>query len=160
MNQFRRALTGALIVGAAALRGADGSAPKTDLRTAPRVYVAVSESWSAGGWSPWWGLAGGIGGGARPQTAEITKSFVKNCPSAVPTLDRENADFVLLMEHEGGKSVFRKDTKYAVYNRTGDHVASGSTRMVGTAARKACEAVTRAQTVSPHSDRGVGSSVE
>jgi hypothetical protein len=93
-----------------------------------------------------------VGGGARPQTVEITKSFAKNCPAVVPTLDRSQADFVLLIEHEGGKSVFRKDTKYAVYRASGDHLASGSARMVGTAARKACEAIGNARAVSAQAD--------
>ena len=120
-----------------------------------RVFIAASQSWSVGGWSPWWGLAGGVGGGARPQTAEITKSFVKNCPEVVPTLDRAQADFVLVVEHEGGKSVVRRDTKYAVYDASGDHLASGSVRMVGTAVRKACEAISNAARLSAQSDTTV-----
>lgn len=151
---FPLGVVAAVALGLLALKGlAQNPAPSKPLR----VYVSASQSWSAGGWSPWWGLAGGAGGGARPQTVEITKSFAKNCPAAVPTLDRSQADFVLIVEHEGGKSVFRKDTKYALYDAAGDHLASGSARMVGTAARKACEAIAKAAKPSAQTDTTVSS---
>ena len=144
----------------AALSGTENAVEIPARKERTRVFITASQSWSVGGWSPWWGLAGGTGGGARPQTAEITKSFVKNCPEVIPTLDRTQAEFVLMVEHEGGKSVVRRDTKYAVFDAGGDHVASGSVRMVGTAVRKACEAITSAAKPSAQTDTTASSRKE
>lgn len=157
MNSNGCVRTAALLACAVGLSGADGAAEKPAPRDRARVYISASESWSAGGWNPWWGLAGGAGGGARPQTVEITKSLAKNCPEAVPTLDRSQADFVLMVEHEGGKGVLRKDTKFAVFDASGDHLASGSVRMVGTAVRKACQAIAKSAKPSAQADTTVGS---
>jgi hypothetical protein len=82
------------------------------------------------------------GGGARPQTAEVINTFSKRCPAVTPTLDREKADYVVLLEHEGGKNVFRRDNKYAVFTASGDLVKSGSTRILGNAVGEACQAIT------------------
>jgi hypothetical protein len=46
-----------------------------------------------------------------------------------------------MLEREGGKSIFRKDNKYAVFTGEGDLVEAGSTRMVSTAVSQACEAI-------------------
>jgi hypothetical protein len=82
------------------------------------------------------------GGGARPQTAEVINTFSKRCPAVTPTLDREKAEYVVLLEHEGGKNVFRRDNKYAVFTASGDLVKSGSTRILGNAVGEACQAIT------------------
>jgi hypothetical protein len=160
MSSIRCVSTIALLAFASGVSSADSTAEKAVPKDRARVYITVSQSWAIGGWSPWWGLAGGVGGGARPQTAEITKSFAKNCPEVVPTLDRAQADFVLIVEHEGGKGVLRKDTKYAVYDASGDHLASGSVRMVGTAVRKACQAITQAAKPSAQPDTTASSGEE
>jgi hypothetical protein len=106
----------------------------------PRVYIEQSRSWALGGWSPLTGLLA-AGGGARPQTAEIINTFAKRCPAVTPALEREKADYVLLLEHDGGKSIFRRDNKYAVFTASGDFVQSGSTRILGNAVSQACEAI-------------------
>jgi hypothetical protein len=74
----------------------------------PRVYVEQSRSWAVGGWNPLTGLLA-AGGGARPQTAEIIHTFTKRCPAVTPTLERGKAGYIVLLEHEGGKSIFRRD---------------------------------------------------
>ncbi len=107
----------------------------------PRVFIEQSESWALGGWSPFFGLLA-AGGGARPQTAEIINTFAKRCPAVTPTLQRENAAYIVLLEREGGKGLFRKDNKYAVFTAFGDLVKSGSTRMLGNAVGEACQAIT------------------
>jgi hypothetical protein len=107
----------------------------------PRVYIEESQSWTANGWSPFTGLLGALGGGSRPQTIEIIHTFTKRCPQLTPTRTREGADFVVMLEREGGKSIFRKDNKYAVFTGAGDLVEAGSTRMVSTAVSEACEAI-------------------
>jgi hypothetical protein len=54
---------------------------------------------------------------------------------------REGADFVVVLEREGGKSILRKDNKYAVFSGSGDLVTVGSTRMLSSAVSGACEAI-------------------
>jgi len=108
-----------------------------------RVFVADSQSWEvsggAGGSSD--GLAGGVRGGARPQTAEIIKTFNERCPDVLVTMKQEKADYVVVLQHEGGKELVRKDNKYAVFNRDGDAVKSGSTRSLGNAVKDSCLAI-------------------
>ncbi len=111
----------------------------------PRVYIEQSDSWEIEG-----GIGGSEGaivgstqGGARPQTAEIIKTFGKRCPFVVVTMKKERADYVVLLQHEGGKDVIRKDNKFAVFDNDGDTIASGSTRNLGNAVKNSCAAITK-----------------
>ncbi|HXV60594.1 MAG TPA: hypothetical protein VEK15_07870 [Vicinamibacteria bacterium] len=116
--------------------GADSSEDKR-----PRVFVTQSESWSIGGelGIPDFSEGTSIQGGAKPQTAEIVKTVNERCPGVVVTRKEESADYVLVLEHEGGKIFVRKDNKFALYNADGDAIASGSTRSLGNAIKDACE---------------------
>jgi hypothetical protein len=108
----------------------------------PRVFVkesVLSEVWAElGGF--WGGFGGHSQGGARPQTAEIIKTFGERCPAVVATTNQDKADYTVLLEHEGEKSVFLKDNKYAVFNYDGDAIASGSTRL-GNSVKDICKAI-------------------
>lgn len=108
-----------------------------------RVYVTDSKSWEiAGGFGAGQTAAAGmISGGARPQTAEIVKTFGERCPEVTVTINREKADYIVLLDHEGGKGYARRDNKVAVFNREGDALYSGSTRTLGNAVKDACEAI-------------------
>src|SRR5271156_4255827 len=75
----------------------------------PRVYVADSESWEMiGGWgmsgsrnangSGSFGGSGYSAGGARPQTAEIIKTFNQRCPNVTVTNDVQKADFAVILD--------------------------------------------------------------
>ena len=105
----------------------------------PRVFITDSQSWEISG-----GVGGGdvvtgsAKGGARPQTAEIIKTFGERCPNAIVTNQKEKADYVVLLDHEGGKSLVLKDNKYAIFNKDGDAIKSGSTRSLGNAVKEAC----------------------
>lgn len=113
----------------------------------PRVFISDSQSWevsggvAGGGAAGVGGVAGGGSGGARPQTAEIMKTFNDRCPGVIVTINRERADFVVLLEHEGGKDLIRRDNKVAVFNKDGDMILSGSTRSLGNAVKDACGAI-------------------
>ena len=117
----------------------------------PRVFIEDSESWevksdsiysttdkrgrvSIGG--------GGASGGAKPRTAEIMKRFAEQCPAVIVTSRKDRADFVVLLEHEGGKDLFNKDNKLAVFDREGDMVVSGSFSRPKKAVEVACNAIT------------------
>jgi len=118
----------------------------------PRVYVADSESWEMiGGW----GMSGnrnanGSGsvsgggytaGGARPQTAEIIKTFNQRCSNVTITNNVQKADFAVILDHEGGKGLVHRRNKIAVFNRDGDVIFSDSTRELGNSVKDACQAI-------------------
>lgn len=112
-----------------------------------RVYVIDSTSWSmsgasgAGTTNGSFGGGGSLSGGARPQTAEIIKTFNDNCPQVTITSKKENADFLIHLDHEGGKWIALRDNKVVVFNRDGDAIYSGSTRSLGNAVKDACQAI-------------------
>ena len=108
-----------------------------------RLFVTDSQSWeTTGGFAGNQnGFAGVTKGGARPQTAEIMKTFKERCPELTVTIDRSKADYVVLLDHEGGKALARKDNKIAVFDRGGDLLHSGSTRSLGNAVKEGCDAI-------------------
>jgi hypothetical protein len=112
--------------------------------TKPRVFITDSHSWEiSGGFNAnESGAAGRTSGGAKPQTAEIVKTFEQKCPGVTVTAKKERADFVVLIDHEGGKEFVQKDTKYVTYNKDGDSIKSGSVRSIGAAVKDSCEAIT------------------
>lgn len=97
----------------------------------PRVFITDSKSWEVAG----------NHGGARPQTAEIFKTFGEKCPGVTVNMKQEKADYVVVLEHEGGKGWIRKDNKVAVFNWSGDSIASKSTRSLGGSVEVACGAI-------------------
>ena len=112
-----------------------------------RVFVTDSQSWetrggsSAGGNRNAWGGSSWMAGGARPQTAEIIKTLNERCPELTVTNNLQKADFVLTLDHEGGKGLLAHRNKVAVFNRDGDDVFSASTRELGNSVKDACAAM-------------------
>jgi len=100
---------------------------------AVRVFITDSQSWNLSG----------SHGGARPQRAEIIKTFNARCPQLVVTANQGTADYIIILDHEGGKVWIRHDNKVAVFNRSGDVIFSRSVRMLGSAVSDACEAIRR-----------------
>ena len=82
-----------------------------------------------------------MAGGARPQTAEIIKTLNERCPELTVTNNLQRADFVLTLDHEGGKGLLAHRNKVAVFNRDGDDVFSASTRELGNSVKDACAAM-------------------
>jgi hypothetical protein len=109
----------------------------------PRVYISDSKSWeiSGGVGGTRDGFGGASKGGARSQTAEIMKTFGERCPAVIINNKQEKADYVVLLDHEGGKEVFSRDNKVVVFNKDGDSIMSRSTRILGNAAKDACAAM-------------------
>ena len=111
----------------------------------PRVYVTDSKSWEMragiGGTADAFGGAGA--GGDRPQTAEIIKTFNERCPLVTVNNNKDKADYVVLLDHEGGKDAITRDNKVVVFNRDGDAIMSRSTRLLGNAVKDACAAITQ-----------------
>jgi len=110
-----------------------------------RVFVTDSKSWEISGHSG--GTSSGFGGethgGARPQTAEIIKTFGEKCKEVTVTMKQEKANYVVVLEHEGGKSWIRKDNKVAVFNQDGDSIVSHSTMSLGGSVDDACKAINK-----------------
>jgi len=109
-----------------------------------RVFITDSQSWEVAGYGG--GGAGGGGsvtrGGARPQTAEIIKTFGERCPEVMVNNIQEKTDYIVLLDHEGGKGVLRHRNKVAVFARiTGDTIVSKSTLSLGGSVQDACEAI-------------------
>jgi hypothetical protein len=117
------------------------SAPTADKTI--RVYVTDSQSWEVrGGWGASGGTGGGsTAGGARPQTAEIIKTFGERCPELTVTNNRDKANYAVILDHEGGKGLATHHNKIAVFNRDGDSIFSHSTVSLGNSVKDACEAI-------------------
>ncbi len=110
----------------------------------PRVFITDSQSWemrgAAGGSND--GFAGSSSGGARPQTAEIIKTFGERCPNATVNNKIDLADYVVVLDHEGGKSVLQHRNKVAVFEHlSGDVVISRSTMSLGGSVEEACKGI-------------------
>jgi len=119
--------------------------PPTDNADKPRVFITDSQSWeyvsNAGGGGGAFASHGA--GGARPQTAEIVKTFGQRCPQVITNNKLEKSDYVVVLDHEGGKGFVRHKNKVAVFNRiSGDSIVSKSTLSLGGSVQDACEAVT------------------
>jgi hypothetical protein len=129
-------------VATAALEPSDGKV---------RVFVTDSQSWETrgsgggGGNSNGWGASSSFSGGARPQTAEIIKTLNQRCPEFTVTNILGKANFVIVLDHEGGKGLVAHRNKIAVFNREGDDIFSNSTRELGNAVKDACAAMTGAK---------------
>jgi hypothetical protein len=115
-----------------------------------RVFVTDSQSWEsrgaggAGGNKNGWGASSSFSGGARPQTAEIIKTLNERCSEFTVTNNLGKADFVIVLDHEGGKGALAHRNKIAVFNRDGDDIYSDSTRELGNAVKDACNAMVKA----------------
>jgi hypothetical protein len=114
-----------------------------------RVFVTDSQSWETrgagggGGNKNGWGASSSFSGGARPQTAEIIKTLNQRCSELTVTNNLGKADFVIVLDHEGGKGALAHRNKIAVFNRDGDDIFSDSTRELGNAVKDSCNAMMR-----------------
>ena len=112
----------------------------------PRVFITDSQSWemsgSGGGANGAWGAQ--THGGAPPQTAEIIKTFGERCPQVMVNNKQNMADYIVLLDHEGGKGLLRHKNKVAVFQKvSGDVVISHSTLSLGGSVQDACEGIVR-----------------
>ena len=107
------------------------------------IYVSDSDSWSmSGAFGGGGGVVAGVSrGGASPQTAEIIKTFRERCPDLEVTMEKEKADYFVILDHEGGKNLLRSDNKVVVFDSTGTSAYSGSTRSLGNAVKDACNEI-------------------
>jgi hypothetical protein len=57
-------------------------------------------------------------GGARPQTAEIVKTLGERCPEVIVNNKPDKADYFVLLDHEGGKGLVKRDTRWPCSTKT------------------------------------------
>jgi hypothetical protein len=109
----------------------------------PRVFITNSESWEVAGSAAGSGgtFASRTQGGARPQTAEIIKTFGERCEQVIVNNKQEKADYVVVLDHEGGKGYLLRRNKIAVFNKDGDVIVSRSTRSLGNSVQDGCDAI-------------------
>ena len=109
-----------------------------------RVFITDSDSWSTQGGA---GGAHGVfgahsSGGARPQTAEIIKTFGQRCPQVIVNNHLEASNYVVELDHEGGKGLLAHKDKIAVFvQKSGDSIFSKSTLSLGGSVQDACTAL-------------------
>ena len=108
MNSGRTVLWRAVLLGLfiGALIAASATSAIAEERR-PRVFITNSESWEVAGSAAGSGgtFASRTQGGARPQTAEIIKTFGERCEQVIVNNKQEKADYVVVLDHEGGKGV-------------------------------------------------------
>lgn len=110
----------------------------------PRVFITDSESWETSGSAAGsnGSFAGQSHGGARPQTAEIIKTFGERCSEVIVNNKQDVADYVVVLDHEGGKGYLRHRNKVAVFEyASGDAVMSHSTLSLGGSVEDACNGI-------------------
>jgi hypothetical protein len=112
----------------------------------PRVFITDSQSWetrgSAGGANG--AFAAHSAGGARPQTAEIIKTFGEKCPTVMVNNIQAKANYIVVLDHEGGKGYLQHKNKVAVFDaQSGDSVVSKSTLSLGGSVDEACRGIAR-----------------
>lgn len=110
----------------------------------PRVFITDSESWEVSGSASGHNgtFASQSHGGARPQTAEIIKTFGQRCSEVLVNNRQDIADYIVVLDHEGGKGYLRHRNKVAVFeNASGDVVMSKSTLSLGGSVEDACNGI-------------------
>jgi hypothetical protein len=110
----------------------------------PRIYVTDSNSWSTQGAASGSNrsFGGASSGGARPQTAEIIKTFGQRCPDVTVNNKVDASNYIVELDHEGGKGLLAHKDKIAVFvQKSGDSIFSKSTLSVGGSVQDACTAI-------------------
>lgn len=87
------------------------------------------------------GSTDGLRPGSDPQTVEAVKTFAQRCPDVGVTVDRNKADFTVLVGHDSHRPSWRRRNKLALFDRTGSLIFSTSTRSMGNAVKDACQAI-------------------
>ena len=131
------AISALLLLASAAIASDQGQAKPSH---GPVVWVQPSDSWkvssSVGGDR---NVIVGTGhGGKEPQTAKIYQLLQHraDCLGLAPNMIQEKADYIMLVEHGGGKG-----NRWAVSNRDGDVIGSGETFALANSISDACRLV-------------------
>ncbi len=140
---YKKAI-GFLVFAAVCSFGQTAPQPTVPSGDKPRVFITDSQSWemsgSAGGANG--AFAAHSSGGARPQTAEIIKTFGEKCPAVMVNNIQAKANYIVVLDHEGGKGYLRHKNKVAVFDsQSGDSIVSKSTLSLGGSVDEACKGI-------------------
>lgn len=111
----------------------------------PRVFVTESHPLQVAGDASAGDIKGSIlvSGGTTRENVQVMKTFLETCPAVVVTSNRDKADFIVRLDHEGTNpsTLFVRGNKVAVFNREEDLIFSDATRLLNTAVKGACAAI-------------------
>lgn len=111
-----------------------------------RVFITESTAPQASGDAAVGDVKGSLAfsGGTSPQNVEVMKAFIRYCPAVIVTSNREKADYLVRLDHEGinPTTPFVHGNKVAVFDRDEDLMYSNSTRILSSAVKGACAAIT------------------
>jgi hypothetical protein len=114
----------------------------------PRVFVTESTAAQASGNATVGSAQGSLAftGGTSPQSVEVMKAFSRYCPAVLVTANREKADYIVELDHDplSPTTPFVHGNKVAVFDKDEDLVYSNSTRILSSAVRGACAAMSAA----------------
>lgn len=81
--------------------------------------------------------------GLSPESIEVMKAFLKDCPGVAVTSNREKADYVVRFDREDPSPItpFVKGNKVAVFDKKDDLIHGDSSRYLSGAVKSACSAV-------------------
>jgi len=112
---------------------------------APRVFITESQSPQASGDGSVGDAKGSLAftGGTSPQNVEVMKAFSRSCRNMIVTSNREKADYVVRLDHEAinPTTPFVHGNKVAVFDKNQDLIFSDSSRLLSSAVKGACTAI-------------------
>jgi hypothetical protein len=108
----------------------------------PRVFITESGAFQLTGESEAQGNLA-LTGGTSPNAVEVMKQFTRRCPEVTVTANRDKADYVVRLDHEGASptTLFVHGNKVAVFDREGDLIHGNATRLLSNAVKGACSAI-------------------
>ncbi|MBV8072507.1 MAG: hypothetical protein JO270_21575 [Acidobacteriaceae bacterium] len=127
-----------------------GAAVAAQTAPTPKIRVFITESIAAlaSGDAQAGDAKGSLAftGGSSPQSVEVMKAFVRYCPAVIVTANRDKADYLVRLDHEAANPTtpFTHGNKVAVFDRNEDLLYSNSTRILSTAVKDACAAMSAA----------------
>jgi hypothetical protein len=116
----------------------------------PRVFITESPAPQISGGGSVGQVKGSLSftGGTSPQNVEVMKTFSRRCRDVIVTANRDKADYIVRLDHEAisPTTLFVHGNKVAVFDKNEDLVYSDSSRLLSTAVREACSAITTRST--------------
>lgn len=114
----------------------------------PRIFVTESATPQASGDAAVGDAKGSLAftGGTSPQNTDVIRAFSQHCPGVIVTADRDKAEYVVRLDHEAlnPSTPFVHGNKVAIFNKDQDLVYSNSTRILSSAVKGACSAISTA----------------
>lgn len=115
----------------------------------PRIFLTESQAAQLSGDAHVADVKGSLNltGGTSPQSVEVMKAFTKQCPGVTVTSNRDKADYIVRFDHEEASPItpITRGNKVAIFDKNDDLVFSSSTRLLASAVKQACAAVTRSK---------------